>query len=145
MANGVKVPELQELIEKWCELKKYYHFEMERGVQRVEDLFKTLGYESTHAFLMDNPGAIGAIIEWISEQRLPEWREKLEASIGEIAPQKYEILDWTGKNVYPDKTFESTIAASDFLTEDQHKRHPNATDKEFEAVLGEFSVEPVEE
>lgn len=43
-----------------------------------------------------------------------------------------KILDWAGNEMYLGKTFASIEEAWDFLTEDQHKRHPAATEKEFE-------------
>lgn len=52
-----------------------------------------------------------------------------------------KIVDWAGNETYPGKTFDSEIDAWDFLMDDQHKRHPDATEKEFNDVMGEFETE----
>ena len=57
----------------------------------------------------------------------------------------FQILDWTGKDVYPGQTWPSFQDGHDFLTEDQRKRNPDATDDEFDEIMGEFYVEPVKE
>ena len=58
---------------------------------------------------------------------------------------KYEIRDWAGNKTYPGQTFDSMQDAWDFLTEDQHKRHPNATEKEFDDIMDEFHTSEVEQ
>jgi hypothetical protein len=57
---------------------------------------------------------------------------------------KVQLIDWAGNDVYPGQLFDSNEAAWDFLTEDQHKRHPEATEKEFEEIMGEFYTKEVE-
>jgi hypothetical protein len=54
---------------------------------------------------------------------------------------KFWIVDWVGNNVYPGKDFNSEQDAFAFLAEDQHKRHPNVTEDEFNAIMSEFHVE----
>lgn len=56
---------------------------------------------------------------------------------------RHKILDWTGKDVYPGKTFDDLTSASDFLTEDQRQRNPGVSDDEFESIIGEFHIEPI--
>lgn len=53
---------------------------------------------------------------------------------------KVKLQDWAGNDVYHGQKFNSIEDAWDFLTEDQHKRHPEATEKEFEEILGEFQT-----
>ena len=55
------------------------------------------------------------------------------------------IKDWAGNLPYGAKTFESLEEADSFLVEDQRARHPNATEDEFDTLLGEFYIDPVEE
>lgn len=55
--------------------------------------------------------------------------------------KKYKITDWAGNKHYGDKTFPTLADASGFLAADQHKRHPNATDAEFEAIINEFHID----
>lgn len=58
---------------------------------------------------------------------------------------KHKILDWAGNEPYPQQTFDTVGDAWDFLTEDQHQRHPNATDDEFDEIMGEFQTVPTKE
>jgi len=51
-----------------------------------------------------------------------------------------KILDWAGNEMYHGKTFDSGADAWDFLTEDQHRLHPDATDDEFDEIMGEFQT-----
>lgn len=57
---------------------------------------------------------------------------------------KCKILDWAGNEAYPGSTFTNTQSAWDFLTEDQRKRNPNATEKEFDEIMGEFQTVKVD-
>jgi hypothetical protein len=60
--------------------------EGDKGVQNLEAIAVALGYreesfkygDPISRFLSDNPGAIEAILEWISESNVPEWAECLE-------------------------------------------------------------------
>lgn len=58
---------------------------------------------------------------------------------------KVQLIDWAGNDVYPGQLFDSNEAAWDFLTEDQHKRHPEATEKEFNEIMGEFYTKEVKD
>ena len=42
----------------------------------IENLYRTLGYDSFEYFMDDNPGLVDAIIDWASS--VPEFRSKLE-------------------------------------------------------------------
>ena len=53
---------------------------------------------------------------------------------------KCELVDWAGNKVYPGMEFDSVQDAWDFLMDDQHKRHPDVTDDEFDEILGEFDT-----
>lgn len=55
---------------------------------------------------------------------------------------KVRIVDWAGNEPYPGKRFNNTGDAWSFLTEDQRRQHPNATEDEFDTILGEFEMMP---
>jgi hypothetical protein len=59
-------------------------------------------------------------------------------------PKQCEILDWAGNHKFPGHTFNNEVDAWDFLMEQQHKLHPNATDDEFDEIMGEFQTSYVE-
>lgn len=77
----------EELVQKWQEQNKAYHFEGESGVKKLEDLCETLGYQNSgfrfgdpiQQFLCDNPGACEKIVEFIAEwtDRNGDWHERL--------------------------------------------------------------------
>ena len=79
------------LLRKWQEKNRAWHFEGDRGVERLENLVKVLGYPGTgfrfgnpvEQFLSDNPGAMEALVVWIEEQldESPEWRENMTAEV----------------------------------------------------------------
>lgn len=80
---------LDRHIEAFCEQNRIYRFDGERGVENLVTILRAIGYnESPYQgnstavlvnFLADNSGATEAIINWIGEQNVPEWKEKLEA------------------------------------------------------------------
>lgn len=79
-----------ELLEAYQDKQGHYHFEGERGVERLGKLCKTIGYNDRMcynssdviaAFLADNPGAIDAVVEWIGRQNIPDWKQLMIASL----------------------------------------------------------------
>lgn len=84
------------------EMDGYELFElyMDRKAVRFDDeyeltnLVETLGYrQGLREFFGDNPGAIEAIFNWISENidRVPDWKENLRDELeGEIEDEKEE-------------------------------------------------------
>lgn len=82
--------ELSELVEEFCEQKKLFCFEGNSGINKLKQLLSAIGYSrdsfdcEVYNFLQDNPGAIVAIIDWIKEQNVPDWKEYLQS---EIVPQ----------------------------------------------------------
>ena len=81
--------DLGELIEVWQRQNRAHRFEGDGGLENLEKLFEALGYKRTgfrfgeviEVFLSDNPGAVEAILEWIEEQNLTEWRENIESTL----------------------------------------------------------------
>jgi hypothetical protein len=82
---------LGELIEMWQHKNNAWRTEGDPGVENLEKLVQTLGYDGhgfrfgtpIEAFLSDNPGCIEAILNWISEEaRVPEWTETMVEVLG---------------------------------------------------------------
>ncbi len=77
-----------KLMERWQDANQIYHFE--GSTRNLSMLVSALGYQSDafatplENFLSDNPGAQGAIVDWIAGRldRDEEWRAKLESEIG---------------------------------------------------------------
>jgi hypothetical protein len=73
-----------EIIDKWKDKHDIgYSYEGEAGLKRFEKLLNAIGYEEDRTinsravveFLIDNPGAIQALEDWVIEVDLPEWKE----------------------------------------------------------------------
>jgi hypothetical protein len=98
--------ELHELIERWQNEKRAWHFEGESGVKNLCRLVRAIGYREQMCygqfdrdgaygdlfeFLGDNPGAIEAVIGWVKEQGHEEWIESLHENVepleGEEEPE----------------------------------------------------------
>lgn len=75
--------DIGELVDKYIDTNKMYHFEGPGGVQKFAKLVGVFGYSNIDEFLEDNSGAIQAMIEWISGMSIPEWRAALAAEVGE--------------------------------------------------------------
>jgi hypothetical protein len=90
-----------ELIERYQEVNKAWHFEGESGLGKFEKLLKVLGYRGhgfrygsvIESFLADNSGAVEAIIEWIGQQNVDEWNESLEEELPPIEEDDEEEFD----------------------------------------------------
>lgn len=83
LKEGLLTEDLGELLDKYIDQNKMYHFEGPSGVQKFAKIVGVLGYSSVDAFLEDNSGAIDAMIQWIGEMSEPEWRAALAAEVGE--------------------------------------------------------------
>ena len=63
-------------VDRWLEEHKFYSFEGERGLERLNEFCSALGYKESgfkfgsplEEFLQDNPGAIEALLDWVREQ-----------------------------------------------------------------------------
>lgn len=78
---------LEEQLNAFCEQNQIYRFEGPDGVESLATIMRTLGYDSKYYksnedviadFLADNSGACEALVNWIGEQSVPEWKAKLE-------------------------------------------------------------------
>lgn len=75
--------------------------EGEQGLVALEKLFSLLGYKKTHwrfgelieVFLADNSGAIEAIVNWVGEQNVSEWRDRLEEAQATAALEASELAE----------------------------------------------------
>ena len=74
-AEADNVPD-DSLVDRWLEEHKFYNFEGERGLERLNEFCSALGYDESgfqfgsplEEFLQDNPGAIEALLDWVREQ-----------------------------------------------------------------------------
>ena len=79
---------MQDLMQRYLDANKINSLECESGVRKMEKVMKEVcGYSNDwsgtmHNFFADNPGAMEAVVEWISSQRVPEWKENLENLVG---------------------------------------------------------------
>jgi hypothetical protein len=76
--------DLGELIEKYCDANRMYHWEGSRGVSNFEKLIKVLGYRNVDYFLTDNSGCLEAMVEWIKDTGLTDWKESMVKELDDI-------------------------------------------------------------
>lgn len=78
--------DMQEAFDDWIEKNKAWNNEGSRGVNNLEKLCTALGYDKNGAylnassilnFLSDNPGAIEAIHNFVTDQNHSDWIEYL--------------------------------------------------------------------
>lgn len=78
----------ERLIERWQDANRVYHFE--GSTTNLEKLVRDIGYRADafgsaiENFLIDNPGAQNAIVDWISEwiDRNSDWHDLLTQELG---------------------------------------------------------------
>jgi hypothetical protein len=70
-----------ELIQKYFDQERMYHFEGRRGVNNFEKLIGVLGYRDLDSFLEDNPGCMEAMVEWLSDMNNAEWKEAIRSEL----------------------------------------------------------------
>lgn len=75
--------QVYETLERFIEQEKMWSWEMSRGVENLDEVIRAIGYDDVENFLLDNPGAIEALISWIGEQRVEEWSDRLEDRLEE--------------------------------------------------------------
>ena len=80
---------MAELLDEFFEQEKIFRWEGETGLKNLEKVIEAIGYgehsfkrgDLISVFLKDNPGAINAIIDWISAQFVDEWMGELESRL----------------------------------------------------------------
>jgi len=85
-----------ELLSEVKIAKNAYNLEGQKGYEWLSRLARMMGYKDSMYFgqfapdasigdmlyfFEDNPGAIEAVLEWIGENMVDEWREGLEAEL----------------------------------------------------------------
>lgn len=75
--------ELSEALTEYLDQEKMYHL---RNVKHLTKVVEAIGYKSTYGdslaeFFEDNPGAIEAVYEWISNQNSSEWRDAVVSKL----------------------------------------------------------------
>lgn len=75
--------QVAENLERFIEQEKLWSWEMNRGLNNLNKVLRAIGYDDVQNFLLDNPGAIETLVNWIGEQRVEEWSEGLEAELQE--------------------------------------------------------------
>jgi hypothetical protein len=81
MARDLTDLSFGELLDEYTEQEKIYSLEGERGIRNFSKITRTLGYDSFDDFLADNPGAIEAMVDWLYNCNVPEWKESLASQI----------------------------------------------------------------
>jgi len=98
--------DMERLVEKFVQSssRRNHHLEGDGGCEILEALFETLGYRNNgfrfggpiEQFLSDNPGAQEALVNWIIELELPEWKQALVDAVGEKGEGEDEDEDEDG-------------------------------------------------
>jgi hypothetical protein len=76
-------------LQAYIEQERMFHFEGDKGVERLETIVGVLGYTSFMgqsellSFLSDNPGAQEALVTWIGKQCSEEWNTNLKSELTE--------------------------------------------------------------
>ena len=72
--------DLGELIDAYIDNRNMHHFEGSRGVRYLLEIIQTCdrSYHDFETFFSDNSGAIEAVLEWIKNARVNEWKENFE-------------------------------------------------------------------
>lgn len=89
---------MSEIIQKFIDERKLYRNEGETGVKNLETLIQALGYrkhgfrygELVEVFLVDNPGAVEALQQWIIDNAGPEWEDRVEMELDEDEDPDYD-------------------------------------------------------
>lgn len=78
---------MEEVISEWMDQNEIRHMEGVSGVRSLEKLCEEIGYKDGAFlganpilnFLADNSGAIEALVEFIQDAGVEEWKEELES------------------------------------------------------------------
>jgi len=86
VSEGQEELELSELVDKYTEVNRMYHWEGSRGVSNFDKLIGVLGYRNMDEFLHDNSGCLEAMVEWIKDAPVQDWKEAMQKEIDDNAP-----------------------------------------------------------
>lgn len=81
--------DMSELVDQFMDQENIYRMEGEQGIENISRLLEGMGYfehsfkygSVLEVFLADNPGALQALVDWISDQHIQEWQECLESRL----------------------------------------------------------------
>jgi hypothetical protein len=84
--EDIKELDLGELIDKYTDTRRMWSFEGSRGVRYLKDIIQVLdhNYRDFDEFFSDNSGAIIALLEYIKEAKVREWRDNFEKAVSEL-------------------------------------------------------------
>jgi hypothetical protein len=82
---------LSKLIQEFVDDNDLHPFEGDKGVENLNKVARAIGYEphgfaygsSLEVFLSDNPGACEAILHWMGEQNVQDWKDNIESELPE--------------------------------------------------------------
>lgn len=76
--------DLGEMVDEFLNQNKIYSFEGSKGIDNFLILTKALNpeYNNLDYFLQDNPDALDAVVNWIKNSDLREWKESLSDELG---------------------------------------------------------------
>ena len=82
IVEAKKDKDLGELIDEFIDNRNMHHFEGSRGVRYLLEIIQMCdkNYHNFETFFSDNSGAIEAVLEWIKNARVSEWKENFELS-----------------------------------------------------------------
>ena len=75
-----------DVFDKYLTVNRMWSFEGDSGVRKFERLVADLGYNDLHDFLADNPGAMAAMLDFVTEWvgRNDEWHERIASLVEEV-------------------------------------------------------------
>lgn len=86
---------LEDKLQEYIAAKGFYHFEGARGVRNLETVLNEVcgygSYNTLDMFLEDNPGCMEAMLQWIGEQRVPEWEANLDEQLELFNAEEEEV------------------------------------------------------
>lgn len=92
--------DFSEMLDEYQNKKRFFNFEGDSGMARLNEIFETLGYGHNYrygspleAFLSDNSGACEAMLEWLAAtgDHIPEWKESLQGALDDLAEDEKEL------------------------------------------------------
>jgi len=82
---------MRDLIEQYQDATHTWRTEGCNGVQNFNKLIEVLGYDDVYDFLMDNSGAIDALVNFIGDSGINDWEDSLNIELMLIAEAKKEV------------------------------------------------------
>lgn len=81
--------DFSELLDEYTGKVGINHLEGESGVRNLEYIAEAIGYrQGIMEMLVDNPGMIEVMVEWLRGQDVPEWSERLADTLKQMDEQE---------------------------------------------------------